>query len=131
LRFFLCDYSTLSYAERVATFLELVAVADGAVVIVARSGTACRALLKNLQLRKERCRVVRRALATFAAVLRWRRLKPTLFKLRQAADPDAFGGGFAEVDAGWAVSGDGEGHSFVVFALMDAEAGAGSEAEVH
>jgi len=35
------------------------------------------------------------------------------------------------VDAWGAVAGDGKGHRFVVFALMDAEAGAGPEAEVH
>jgi hypothetical protein len=40
LRFFLCDYSTLSDAGRVVTFLGKIAVADGACVVVARSGTA-------------------------------------------------------------------------------------------
>ncbi len=74
--------------------------------------------------------LVRRALAIFAAALRWRRpvgrqAEATLLELRQAADPDALGGWFAEVDARGAVAGDGEGHGFVVFALMDAEAGAG------
>ena len=56
---------------------------------------------------------------------------PVLLKLRQAVDPDAFCGGFAQVDAWGAVTGDGKGHRFVVVALMDAEAGAGPEAEVH
>jgi hypothetical protein len=46
----------------------------------------------------------------------------------EAADPYAFGGGFAEVDAGGA-AGDGDGHGLVIFALMDADVGAGAELE--
>src|ERR1017187_2488344 len=41
---------------------------------------------------------------------------------RRAADPEAFGGGFAEVDASRAVAGNGEGHAFVILALADAHA---------
>ena len=48
--------------------------------------------------------------------------------LREPADPDAFGGGFAEVDTSGA-AGDRDGHGFVIFALMDADVGAGAELE--
>ena len=110
-------------------FLETIAVMDGARVIVARSGTACRAPTEETATAKRTVSCSAPNINDPAALLRRRRLKPTL--LRQGADPDALGGWFAEVDAGWAMAGDGEGHGLIVFALMDAEAGAGSQAEVH
>lgn len=48
--------------------------------------------------------------------------------LRELADPDAFCGGFAEVNTSGA-AGDRDGHGFVIFALMDADVGAGAELE--
>src|SRR4029077_9128520 len=51
--------------------------------------------------------------------------------LIEPADPDAFGGGFAEMDARRALTGDRESHRLIIFALMDPQARAWPEAEVH
>ena len=50
--------------------------------------------------------------------------------LGERADPDALGGLFAQMDARGAMAGDGERHGLVVFALMDAQARAGTQIEV-
>lgn len=47
----------------------------------------------------------------------------------EAADPDALGGGFAEMDAAGA-AGDGKRHGLVVLAAMDAQARAGAKMKV-
>jgi len=51
--------------------------------------------------------------------------------LADAANPDAFRGGFAEVNARRATAGDGERHGFVIFALVNSEARAGTKIEIH